>query len=31
MTHEAIHYGNEDLLDKPIVLRREYDTCPWRQ
>lgn len=31
-THNAIHYGDEDLLiaSTPIV-RTPYDTCPWRQ
>lgn len=29
-THNAIHYGNEDSLPKPIVERRPNDTCPWR-
>lgn len=29
-THEAIHYGNEDLLIKDPVERKPYDTCPWR-
>ena len=30
-THEAIHYGNSDLLisSKPII-RYANDTCPWR-
>ncbi len=30
-THEAIHYGNEDLLisSKPTI-RYPNDTCPWR-
>ena len=31
MTHKAIHYGNEDLLMKEPTIRREYDTCPWKQ
>ena len=30
MTHQAIHYGDESLLPKPLVERRPYDTCPWR-
>jgi len=30
-THKAIHYGNRDLLPQPIVERRPYDTCPWKQ
>lgn len=30
-THNAIHYGNESILQKhKIVERYEYDTCPWR-
>jgi hypothetical protein len=29
-THEAIHYGNEDLLVKNPIERRPNDTCPWR-
>ena len=30
MTHEAVHYGNEDLLIKDPVERFKNDTCPWR-
>lgn len=30
MTHEAIHYGSENLLIKDPVERRKNDTCPWR-
>lgn len=30
LTHNAIHYGNEDLLVKAPVERRRNDTCPWR-
>lgn len=30
MTHEAIHYGDEDLLPKPPIIRKPNDTCPWR-
>lgn len=30
MTHKAIHYGNENLLMKEPIIRREYDTCPWK-
>lgn len=30
-THDAIHYGNEDLLAKPLVERMRNDTCPWRR
>ncbi|WP_336595681.1 hypothetical protein, partial [Bacteroides acidifaciens] len=29
-THNAIHYGDENLLTKPPVERRRNDTCPWR-
>lgn len=30
-THNAIHYGNDNLLIKEFVERRPNDTCPWRQ
>ena len=30
-THKAIHYGNVDLLPKPIVIRTMNDTCPWKK
>ena len=30
-THQAIHYGDEDLLPKTPIERFENDTCPWRQ
>lgn len=29
-THNAIHYGNEDLLITMPVERTKNDTCPWR-
>lgn len=29
-THNAIHYGDKNLLPSPIVERRQNDTCPWR-
>lgn len=29
-THNAIHYGDENLLMIEPVERRPYDTCPWR-
>ena len=29
-THNAIHYGNKQLLAKEPVIRRPNDTCPWR-
>lgn len=30
-THNAIHYGNEDLLVKPPTIRSKNDTCPWKR
>lgn len=30
-THNAIHYGDENLLFKGLVERRPNDTCPWKQ
>lgn len=30
ITHEAIHYGNEDLLIKDPIERYKNDTCPWK-
>ena len=29
-THEAIHYGDENLLIHNPVVRTPGDTCPWR-
>lgn len=29
-THDAIHFGDEDLLFKDPIKRRKNDTCPWR-
>lgn len=29
-THNAIHYGDENLLIKTPVARSRNDTCPWR-
>ena len=29
-THNAIHYGDENLLVKAPVERTKNDTCPWR-
>ena len=29
-THDAIHYGDEELLIKDPIQRRKNDTCPWR-
>lgn len=30
-THDAIHYGDENLLEKDPVERRKNDTCPWKR
>ena len=30
-THNAIHYGDKNLLPRRIVERRPNDTIPWRQ
>lgn len=30
-THDAIHYGDENLLMKGPVERTKNDTCPWRK
>lgn len=29
-THNAIHYGDEDLLIKSPIERTKNDTCPWK-
>lgn len=29
-THDAIHYGDEELLVKDPIERTKNDTCPWR-
>lgn len=29
-THDAIHYGNDDILFGLPMERRPNDTCPWR-
>lgn len=29
-THNAIHYGDENLLPKAPIERSRNDTCPWR-
>lgn len=31
ITHNAIHYGNEELLPKNPVTRSANDTCPWKK
>lgn len=30
-THNAIHYGDENLLVKAPIERTKNDTCPWRR
>ncbi len=30
-THQAIHYGDDNLIAKDPVVRTKFDTCPWRQ
>lgn len=30
-THDAIHYGDSDLLIKEPIVRYKNDTCPWRR
>ena len=30
-THQAIHYGDENLLFRDPVDRRPNDTCPWKK
>ena len=30
LTHQAIHYGNEELLPAEPVERTQNDTCPWK-
>ena len=29
-THQAIHYGNDEMLAKAPVTRYKNDQCPWR-
>lgn len=29
-THDAIHYGDSELLYKDPIVRSKFDTCPWR-
>ena len=31
LTHKAIHYGDESILTLDPVVRKPFDTCPWRQ
>ena len=30
-THDAIHYGDENILFGEFVERTKNDTCPWRR
>lgn len=30
-THNAIHYGNEELLPHDPIIRTQNDTCPWKK
>lgn len=30
-THNAIHYGNSELLVQEPVIRFKNDTCPWKK
>lgn len=30
-THNAIHYGDEQLLVTAPIVRTKNDTCPWRR
>lgn len=30
-THQAIHYGDENLLIKLPIERTKNDTCPWKR
>lgn len=29
-THNAIHYGDRNLLPDPLIERKPLDTCPWK-
>ena len=29
-THNAIHYGDEELFMKEPIERSKNDTCPWK-
>ena len=29
-THDAIHFGDENLLIVAPIERRKNDTCPWK-
>lgn len=30
-THDAIHYGDENLLYGDPIVRKKNDTCPWKK
>lgn len=30
VTHDAIHYGDENLLTDAPIVRTKNDTCPWK-
>ena len=30
-THNAIHYGNDSILNNKIIERVPNDTCPWKE
>lgn len=30
-THDAIHYGDENLLVEDLIVRSKNDTCPWKR
>lgn len=30
-THNAIHYGDSNLLPKEPIVRTKNDTCPWKK
>lgn len=30
-THDAIHYGYENLLAEDLIVRSKNDTCPWKR
>ena len=31
LTHNAIHYGNANLLITEPIVRTKNDTCPWKR
>ena len=31
ITHNAIHYGDSELLITEPIIRRPNDTCPWKE